>query len=150
MKKYLFMIALLASVFSFSACSDDDEDIDVNQLEGSWGMIHNEGYAYYEGEKESWNDNYDPANPTEDCEKITITKSDNIYSVVHYEYYNNKWNQTSTEKFTLDGANLVPVGESDIDGSVKLLTANSTQLTIEIKGRDEDGDFYNKLTYKRM
>ena len=151
MKKYLFMIALLASAFSFSACSDDDEDIDVNQVEGTWGLILDEGYEYYEGEKESWKDEYDPANPTEDCEKLIISKvSDNTFSVVHYYYYNNRWNQSSTEKFTLDGSNLIPVdGSSEVE-SVKLLVANSKQLVIEIKGVDEDGDLYNKMTYKRM
>ena len=94
----------------------------------------------------------DPANPTEDCEKITISKvSDNIYSVIHYYYYNNQWNQSDTEKFTLDGNNLLPVDEEDTEvSSIKLLVANSSQLVVEMKGRDEDGDFYNKMTYKRL
>ncbi len=151
MKKYLFVIALLASVISFSACSDDDEDIDVAQLEGTWGLTQEEGYDYYEGEKEEWNDLYDPANPTEDCEKIIVSKiADNIYSVVHYDYYNNKWNQSGTDKFSLDGSTLVPVDGSSEVSSTKLLVANSNQLIIEVKGTDEDGEFYGKLTYKRM
>jgi hypothetical protein len=145
------IIAIVMSV-NFAACNDDDEDIDVNQLEGNWGLVLDEGYEYYEGEKDSWSDSYDPANPTEDCEKITISKvSDNIYSVIHYYYYNNQWNQSDTEKFTLDGNNLLPVDEEDTEiSSMKLLVANSSQLVVEIKGRDEEGDFYNKMTYKRL
>ena len=141
------IVAIIMSV-NFAACSDDDEDIDVNQLEGNWGLVLDEGYEYYEGEKESWNESYDP---TEDCEKITISKvSDNTYSVTFY-YYNNKWNQSSTEKFTLDGNNILPVDEEDTEvSSMKLLVANSSQLVVEIKGRDEEGDFYNKMTYKRL
>lgn len=151
MKKYLFMIALLASVFSFSACSDDDDDIDVNQIEGTWGLTIEEGYEYYEGEKKSGKDTYDPTNPTEDCEKIIVSKvSDNTFSATHYYYHNNDWYKSSTEKFTLDGSYLIyEGGDSEVD-SVKLLVANSKQLVIEIKGTDDDGDFYYKKTYTRM
>lgn len=54
-------------------------------------------------------------------------------------------------KFTLDGNNLLPVDEEDTEiSSMKLLVANSSQLVVEIKGRDEEGDFYNKMTYKRL
>ena len=72
MKKYLFMIALLASMFSFSACSDDDDEIDVKQLEGTWGLIRDEGYEYDEDGKDSWNDHYDHDNTSDDREKLII------------------------------------------------------------------------------
>lgn len=151
MKKYLFMIALLASVFSFSACSDDDDDIDVNQIEGTWGLTIEEGYEYYEGEKKSGKDTYDPTNPTEDCEKIIVSKvSDNTFSATNYYYYNNKWNKSSTDKFTLDGPYMIYDGEDADFDSIKILVANSKQLVIEIKGTDNDGDFYYKKTYTRM
>ena len=69
----------------------------------------------------------------------------------NFSYYNNQWNQSDTEKFTLDGNNLLPVDEEDTEvSSMKLLVANSSQLVVEIKGRDEEGDFYNKMTYKRL
>lgn len=145
------IIAIVMSV-NFAACSDDDEDIDTAQLEGNWGLVLDEGYYYEDGQKESWSDSYDPSNPTEDCEKVTISKvSDNTYSMVHYEYYNNQWNQSYTEKFILDGNNLLPADEENTEvSSVKLLVANSSQLVVEIRGVDEDGDFYNKMTYKRL
>ncbi|PWM81799.1 lipocalin family protein [Bacteroides faecis] len=144
------VIAVIMSV-NFAACSDDDEDIDVAQLEGTWGLTNDEGYEIYEGERDSWNDQYDPSNPTDDCEKVVISKgADGIYSMVHYEYYNNQWQQYGTEKFTLDGNNLIPAdGDAEVE-SVKLLVANGSQLVLEIKGTDEDGEFYNKMTYKRM
>ena len=65
------IVAIVMSV-NFTSCSDDDDDIDIAQLEGTWGLVRDEGYEHYEGEKESWNDSYDPANPTEDCEKIVL------------------------------------------------------------------------------
>ena len=46
------VIAVIMSV-NFVACSDDDEDIDTAQLEGTWGLTNDEGYEVYEGEKES-------------------------------------------------------------------------------------------------
>ena len=54
MKKILFLATLLISVFCFSSCSKDDEAIEVNQLEGVWGMTAVNGYYYYEGEKISY------------------------------------------------------------------------------------------------
>ena len=106
----------------------------------------------YEGEKESWNDQYDPANPISDCEKVIISKiADNTYSVTYYDYYNNQWHQNDIEKFTLDGNNLIPVDGGGTEfTSVKLLVVNSSQLVVEQKDTDEDGDFYRKMTYKRM
>lgn len=38
------IIAIVMSV-NFAACSDDDEDIDVNQLEGNWGLVLDEAMS---------------------------------------------------------------------------------------------------------
>ncbi|MDD3036382.1 hypothetical protein [Bacteroides sp.] len=150
MKKYLFMIALMASVFSFSACSDDDDEIDVKQLEGTWITTHDEGYSYDEEGKHPWNFDYDASNPTTDCEKIVISKiSDNTYSVTSYYYYN-KWNLDGTDEFTLEGNKLASEDYFDENITARLLSANSKQLIIEVKGKDEYGDIYNKKIYKRM
>lgn len=151
MKKYLFMFALLATVFSFSACSDDDEEFDVNQLEGTWGLIRDQGWDIYEGEKEEWNDTYDPANPTDDCEKMVISKNDDgSYTVRHQYYYNGQWNSDSdTESFKLEGRKLIPLDGGD-GSNVQLASVSSTQLVIEVKYKDETEEGYNKMTYKKM
>ena len=70
--------------------------------------------------------------------------------MTYYDYYNNQWHQNDTEKFTLDGNNLIPVDGGTEFTSVKLLVVNSSQLVVEQKETDEDGDFYRKMTYKRM
>ena len=44
------IVAIVMSV-NFTACSDDDDDIDIAQLEGTWGLVRDEGYEHYEGEK---------------------------------------------------------------------------------------------------
>lgn len=144
------IIAIVMSV-NLAACSDDDEDIDTAQLEGNWGLVLDEGYYYEDGQKESWSDSYDPSNPTEDCERIVISKTgSNTYSVVNYYYYDGEWRQSDTDKFTLDGTRLFPVDADAEVGSAEIITANSSELVIEMKGVDEDGDYYNKMTYKRL
>ena len=51
----LIGMALLAIVLcvNFVSCSDDDKDIDVNSLEGTWGLIQESGTEYdsKEGER---------------------------------------------------------------------------------------------------
>lgn len=37
------IVAIIMSV-NFVACSDDDDDIDVSQLEGTWGLVHDTGW----------------------------------------------------------------------------------------------------------
>lgn len=47
----LALVAVMMSV-NFAACSDDDEEgIDITQVEGTWGLVQDEGYEYYEGKK---------------------------------------------------------------------------------------------------
>ena len=67
------------------------------------------GYYYYEGEKISYNENFNPFEPTDDCEKITIEKTDgNKYTVTHYEYYSGTWRRYDSENFYLEGNNMIP------------------------------------------
>ncbi len=89
MRKILFLITLLVIiVLGLSSCSKDEAVIDVNQLEGVWGLVSESGYYYDEGEKISYNENYNPFEPTSDCEKIIIQKiGDNRYKMTAYEYY---------------------------------------------------------------
>ena len=129
------IVAIVMSV-NFTACSDDDDDIDIAQLEGTWGLVRDEGYEHYEGEKESWNDSYDPANPTEDCEKIVISKvADNTYSFASSYYYGNQWHTGDTGKFTLDGNKLIPV-DGDAGEFAELVRVLSTKLRGDVSHED--------------
>lgn len=152
MRKVLFLITLLISTLGLSSCSKDDVSIDVNQLEGVWGLVSLNGYYYDEGKKISYNENYNPAEPTNDCEKIMIQKiDDNRYKMTTYEYYSGNWHQTDIENFSLDGNNIIPENMEGVDVSVaRILEASSDKLVIESSGRDEDGDFYDKYSYQRM
>ena len=49
------VVAIIMSL-NFAACSDDDEDIDVSQLEGTWGLVRSAGWELCseETEKDEW------------------------------------------------------------------------------------------------
>ena len=51
------IVAIIMSV-NFVACSDDDDDIDVSQLEGTWGLVHDTGWEESDGDKDSWDDTH--------------------------------------------------------------------------------------------
>ena len=69
--------------FCFSSCSKDDEAIEVNQLEGVWGMTAVNGYYYYEGEKFTYNENIQSFEPTDDCRKnLTYRKKQTVINTL--------------------------------------------------------------------
>ena len=105
----LLMVVLC---LNFTACSDDDDDIDVSQLEGTWGLVHSAGWELCseETEKDEWDDSYDPYNLSNesDSEKLVIKKlTDNTYSVAAYYYYDSEWQMDgSSQTLTLNGNTL--------------------------------------------
>ena len=57
MKKLFLIMAAMSAVVSFSACSDDDDKIDPNQIAGTWQITLIEGWA--DGSvHEEWSDVY--------------------------------------------------------------------------------------------
>ena len=114
------IIAIVMSV-NFAACSDDDEDIDVSQLEGTWGLVRSAGWesCNEETEREEWDYTCDPYNPDSgdgECEKLVIKKlTDNTYSVAAYYYYGSKWQMDgSSQTLTLNG-NTLTVSQTNGD-----------------------------------
>ncbi len=152
MKKVLFLATLLVSVFCFSACSDDDGGFELGQVEGTWGLTAVSGYFYDEGEKIPYNETYNPFEPQEDDQKIVITKQeDNKYQMASHIYSNGSWRNFDIENFSVDGKKIIPEDMSGVDYTdTKFLELTSDKMVIEAKGSDEDGEFYQKLTYKRM
>ena len=113
------IVAIIMSV-NFVACSDDDEDIDVSQLEGTWGLVRSAGWELCseETEKDEWDDSYDPYNLSNesDSEKLVIKKlTDNTYSVAAYYYYDSEWQMDgSSQTLTLNG-NTLTVSQTNGD-----------------------------------
>lgn len=66
-------------------------------------------------------------------------------------YSNGSWRNFDIENFSVDGKKIIPEDMSQVDYTdTKFLELTSDKMVIEAKGSDEDGEFYQKLTYKRM
>lgn len=59
MKKLFLIVAALFAVVSFSACSDDDKDINPNLIIGTWQITLDEGWATFsDGTRDDWSHIY--------------------------------------------------------------------------------------------
>mgnify|MGYP001520507856 CR=1 FL=1 len=152
MKKILFLLAMLPMLL-FTSCSDDD-DIDFNLIEGSWGLIHSEGYEKDPSDLLEWDYNCDPLNPSSyDDAKIDIVKIDEnkYYQVAYYwSVFSKKWvKEDEGYTFTISGNKIIPISNDEeySNASFKILSLTSTGLTVEAK---EGSTYYAKSVYKRL
>ena len=136
----LLMVVLC---LNFTACGDDDDDIDLSPLEGTWGLVRSAGWELCseETEKDEWDDSYDPYNPSNDGmdEKLVIKKlTDNSYSVTAYYYstYSKSWEPEGNQILTLDGKTLI-INKSDDGyfgyGNPVIEALTSGKLVLHIK-----------------
>ena len=106
------ILLMVVLCLNFTACGDDDDDdIDVSQLEGTWGLTHSAGWRLEETEKYEWDYTCDPYNPDSsehECEKLVIKKlTDNTYSVAAYYYNDSEWRADGgSQTLTLNGNTL--------------------------------------------
>lgn len=150
MKKMLLLTAAMFVAVTFSACSDDDKDnnIDPSQIVGAWEYVHY--YSYDKDDIDGVNEfEYDVVKCDENWYKLvfnadgTFTKEDTDgidTSTKHY--YSIKGNTITKRHVYSDGA-------SDTDVQT-ITTLNSTTLVIE-EIEQEEG-YYGKSvwTYKRI
>ena len=148
------MVAIMMSV-NFAACSDDDDDIDVSQLEGTWGLVRSAGWELCseETEKDEWDFTCDPYNPNDDSEKLVIKKlTDNSYSVTAYYYstYSKSWEPEGNQIFTLDGKTLI-INKSD-DGYfgygnpvIEALTSDKLVLHIDHRHSGDGTETFTRM-----
>ena len=122
----LIGMALLAIMLcmNFVSCSDDDKDIDVISLEGTWGMTYCKYFDYRDNSLSE--EEYNPYAPSENNEKWVIKKlGDNKYSCVVY---------VSDDK-----------GNWEIDGDwTGILNDNKIILSIDDDNDDEEDVVLNK------
>ena len=144
-------VAIIMSL-NFAACSNDDEDIDVSQLEGTWGLVRSAGWELCSEatEKDEWNDSYDPYNPDDDCSKLVIKKlEDNKYSVTGYDYSYSQWKpDRGSQIMSLNGNTLVitqtdgEFGHFDYGNPIiEVLTSDKMILHIKYDNVQTDPEF---------
>ena len=143
MKRLNYFVALfgLLSVMAlgFSACSDDDDDVDISALYGTWELIHSKGYEIWDGERESWDEDI-----TSDYDKDRITFEEDG-TVTGYEYYNGTWHVYESASFTVSGNQLRINGEA-----VTILGLSATRLVLAYSYKDGDEEEYSEDTYKKI
>lgn len=154
MKKILFTLVLVLP-FIFTGCSsDDDDDLDPVLVEGTWGLVHSEGFDYEDPtDPLDWDYDCNPLNPSSyDDEKFDIINTEgNKYYMENYYYstYSKKWVKDDSYSVIIKGNTITPIiDDEDIDViGIKILNLTSTSLTIEAKmGKI----YYNKSIYKRL
>lgn len=137
----LLMVVLC---LNFTACSDDDDDIDVSQLEGTWGLVRSAGWELCseETEKDEWDDSYDPYNLSNesDSEKLVIKKlTDNTYSVAAYYYYDSEWRADGGSQIATLNGNTLIINETKGDygyfeyGNPIIVTLTADKLELHTK-----------------
>lgn len=154
MKKILLLLAMMPMLI-FTACSDDDDEFDYNMIEGSWGLVHSQGYDKRDmSEPLEWDFNCDPLNPSSyDDAKIDILKmDDNKYYQIGYYWsvYSKKWvKEDEGYTFTVSGNTINPItnDEEYNDATFKIINLTSTSMTIEAK---EGAAYYIKMIYKKL
>ena len=145
---------MMLPMFVFSACSDDDDDIDSNLIEGSWGLVHSEGFDNRDmSEPLKWDFDCNPLSPSSyDDFKMDIIKLEgNEYYVEQYYWssYSRKWQKDETYKCKLDGNTILPMSD-DVEiaeATFKIKDLTSTNLTLEAK---EGDSYYSKEIFKRL
>ena len=144
------MIMVLFAV-NFSACSDDD--LDYSKLEGTWYLTASEGFEVYgEEEPDRWNETYDSP------EEMIKVKSlgDNKFEVLSYYYdeYSEKWINRSTDSdetiYKLDGKKLIFASDpNDEEENATILELTDTKMVLEFHVSDDEGEWYDKMTYTK-
>lgn len=150
MKKMLLLAAVIFAAVTFSACSDDDKDnnIDPSQIVGAWEYVHY--YSYDKDDIDGVDEfEYDVVKGDENWYKLvfnadgTFTKEDaDGVDTSTKHYYSIKGKYITKKHVYTDGA-------SDTDVQT-ITTLNSTTLVIE-EVEQEEG-YYGKSvwTYKRI
>lgn len=143
MKKYKIFYALfvlLGMSLSFTACSDDDDEVSSSQLVGTWEATWEKGYEKWEDEIDEWDE------APEEPFRITFYEDGTWLSEY---YYNGKWHDEENGTYSVKG-NKIYVSDRWDDYEVTIVSITSSQLILEEKGKDADEEWYYKITYKRV
>lgn len=144
-------IIMVLFAVSFSACSDND--LDYSKLEGTWYLTASEGFEVYgDEEPDRWNETYDSP------EEMIKVKSlgDNNFEVLSYYYdeYSEKWINRSTNSdetiYKLDGKKLIFASNpDDEEENATILELTDTKMVLEFHVSDNEGEWYDKMTYTK-
>lgn len=139
--KFWLSCMMMALCVGFTACGDDDDEGIAGDAKtlivGSWESTWIKGYETYEGEKESWDEAY----------------TDDIYTFNNdgkgtYKDVTDGNNYTEAFTWTLSG-NKLKIKFSDYSDEATIKTLNGSTLVLVIYEKDEDGESYDEVSFKK-
>lgn len=125
------LVCLLALSAGFVSCSDDEEGFDTSLLIGRWELVSYEGYYY-----------------TPDGERIPYEEP--VYGeyaeffedgTVYFDGDNGTWNASG---------NRLIVNGTEASGAFTVASLTSTELILEVSGRDEYGEYFDRTIFHRV
>ncbi|MCL1615555.1 hypothetical protein M3090_03990 [Bacteroides sp. ET71] len=125
------LVCLLALSAGFVSCSDDEEGFDTRLLIGRWELVSYEGYYY-----------------TPDGERIPYEEP--VYGeyaeffedgTVYFDGDNGTWNASG---------NRLIVNGTEASGAFTVASLTSTELILEVSGRDEYGEYFDRTIFHRV
>ncbi len=164
MRKMRFLFAyfiLLLTSFVFVSC-DKESDLDSKSLVGDWIVINEKGYEIWNGDKDTFDNDY-PESDYEDYQEVFRFKETDkglFMTVLDYSEVSEIDDESYYVKVELRGNEIVPLFEEDEDDfSVEEMTfeireLSSTRLVLYNyeKYNDEDGEgsFESTITCKKL
>lgn len=153
MKKLFFFAAALFAAVSFSACSDDDDNINPNQIIGTWQITLDEGWAIYsDGSRDDWSDTYPDASDGNYYWTYTFKEDGICVQESHADYHNPGDDYTDEYNYSISGNTLTMKGKTDSEltftGTIKELTSN--KLVLFSNGENADEKFEQTETYIKV
>lgn len=125
------LVCLLALSAGFVSCSDDEEGFDTSLLIGRWELVRYEGYYYMpDGERTD----YDEPVYGEYAEFFED-------GTVYFDGDNGTWNASG---------NRLIVNGTEASGAFTVASLTSTELILEVSGRDEYGEYFDRTIFHRV
>ncbi len=156
MKKLLFYAAALLAAISFSACSDDDEEPTLpatpGNIAGTWQSVSATGFEIYDGQKETWSENY----PDENGCYYTYTFNKNgTYTATDHEYdeFEGAYIQHKTGSYSISGNTFIIVENYDNEShkyEYKIKKLTKSELVLQDTYEEPDYSFEETSTFKRI
>lgn len=146
MKKLFLIVAAMFAAVSFSACSDDDDKIDPNQIVGTWQITREVGYEIVPEEGKMEKDITYPIDDVNDDYGFYFTYTFNENGTGRYKSYyyydNNRLDSNWSIEYTISNNQLLMYEEPEEGNptsvyNIKELTKN--KLVLLYKVDDNDG-----------
>lgn len=146
MKKLFLLVAAMFAAVSFSACSDDDNKIDPNQIAGTWQITREVGYEIVPGEGKMEKDITYPIDDVNDDYGFYFTYTFNENGTGRYKSYyyydNNRLDSNWSIEYTISNNQLLMYEEPEEGNptsvyNIKELT--KSKLVLLYKVDDSDG-----------